>query len=310
MSPRNLFLLSGLLVILVLMYVVIQRAQQPPGVREALMVRLGKKSWAQADELRVWLGSEPDKVLRIVFRNGHWEVWGPSPRENFPRPAKESLVREFLTRLSQLSGEERVRGASYLAEFSLTEKAALHLAGFREKHRLFHLLVGKRGPYWDSTFVRLEGEQRVFLVPENLLARFAIWKEKPALPAVSSWVDLSILNPALSEVEAVSFSSGGKEVYILRRKKKGWILRFRGKEKEISAGEAERKLRILFPLMAQEVVSPEKKTREMGHLVVRTRLHTYTLILSRQGKDYFLRRSPYLYRIDKDTARRITELRD
>ncbi|RUM88132.1 MAG: hypothetical protein DSZ24_04565 [Thermodesulfatator sp.] len=307
MSSRNLLFLSGLFLILVLMYFIVQRAQRPETPRERVFVRVGQPSWAEADEVRVWLGRNKSQGFRLIFQDGRWEI-RPLGEKGFPRPAKEGLVRKLLQDLAHLSGERRMQGKAFWARVALTPEAALHLEGFREGQRLFTLLVGKRGPYWESSFFRLEGSEVIYLAPENLLARFEIWKETPEAPKIDPWVDLTVLSPPPSRVRSLVLYQGKKELFRLERGKEGYLLQKGGKTRKISAEEVERRLREVFPLFAQAVVAPRKFTPRF-RLVVKTDLRQEELLVGPWGKKSVLaRRGPYLFRLKAENWQKIEKL--
>ncbi|MBX6422396.1 DUF4340 domain-containing protein [Thermosulfurimonas sp. F29] len=308
MSPRNLVFLLGLLVILTVMYLVVQRAERPEGMREALLTRLGHRDWKDADEIRAWLGNSTRKLV-IRFSGGRWEVWGPSRRENFPHPAREALVERLLSDLSSLSGEERASGKDYEARFDLTPESALHIAGFRQGRELFHLLVGKRGPYWESCFVRLHGREEIYLIPENLLARFEIWSDKPAAPSIDPWVDKTVLSLDPGNLRKMAFFWRGSPLFLLKREKKGWTLEAGGKKRVLSGEEVTRRLRRIFPLLAEEVVSPQKFGTEEGILEVETETRPWRLLFSRGGREfYYVKKGSYVYRVRAEVVRKLKRL--
>ncbi|QJA06712.1 DUF4340 domain-containing protein [Thermosulfurimonas marina] len=306
MSPRNLFFLSGLLLLLVLMYVIAQRAERPEALKGRVFVRVGQPDWSRADEVRVWFGKERRQGFRLIFGDGRWEVL-PLEGKGFPRPAKEGLVRDLLKDLAELSGERRMEGRDYFARVALTPETALHLEGLREGRKLFSLLLGKRGPYWESTFFRLEGSEVIYLSPENLLARFEIWKEAPQPPKLDPWVDLTVLSPAPSGLESLVLYREGKEVFRLQREEEGFVWQ-RGKEtRKLAAKEVEKRLREVFPLFAEEVVPP-KKIPPRFRLVVKTSLREEELQVAPSGKVVFVRRGPYLFRVKAEDWKKIETL--
>lgn len=309
MSSRNLFFLTGLLVLLLVMYFVAQRMVRPPGIKEALLVSLGQPEWQRVDRLEIFLGSEPEKKLFLVKKKTGWEVLGSSPEENYPRPAKNSLIDNFLSDLSQLSGEERVSGKSFWERFLLTDEKALHVVGWRAEQEVFHLLVGKRGPYWDSTFVRLKDSEKVYLVPENLLARFEIWKEQPTTPSVDPWIDKEILVVNLPDLKKLSFVWKGKVLWRLEREKDRWWVEKEGRRREVN--EVEKKLREVFPLFAEKVLRPETFRKEIGRLELETKLATRESLsfgVSAQKGRYLAKKGPYVYELGSEVVEKLRKL--
>ncbi len=308
MSPRNLVFLAGLLVILFLMYFVVQRAERPEGIKEALLVRIGEETWRKADELRVWLGTHPEKVLTLKFSQGRWEIWGPSKKEDFPRPAKEAMIRRLLSDLASLSGEERARGKTYWETFYLTDKKALHLVGLRKGKEIFHILIGKRGPYWESCFVRPQSSEAVYLVPDNLLARFEIWSESPGEPSAEPWVDKTILTLAYPDLKSLALFWQGKRLYLLRKEKEAWLLTKKEHKRKMDPEEVKKRLRSFFPFFAEKVVPPEEFKKEIGRLEVKTKIFERKLLFGRSGEKFYVKSGPYVYEVKAETVKKLREL--
>ncbi len=309
MSPRNLLFLAALLVILALMYLVAQRSASPPGPREVLFVTLGSPEWQKVDRLRVFWGKSPEKALIFIRKEREkWEVYGPSP-EDFPHPAKKPLLKSLLADLSRLSGEERASGKAFWARFSVTEEEALHLVGLKGEKEVFHLLVGKRGPAWGSCFVRISGKEAIYLVPENLLARFEIWKETPEPPTLKPWVDLQILGGPIAEIKSLTLFWKDKRLWRVEKdqKKKWWLLK--GKKREAFT-EAENKLREILPLFAEEVLPPDSSGDPIGKLIMETTLgrSLELAILKDSRGEYLVKRPPYIYRLSKENLKRLQEI--
>jgi len=309
MSTRNLFFLTGILVILLGFYLVAQRSQRPPGIKETLLVSLGHPEWQKVDRLEIFLGSKPQKKLLLVKKRGRWEAFGSSSEENYPHPAKGSLIKEFLSDLSRLSGEERVSGKVFFKRFLLTEDKALHVVGWRGKQEVFHLLVGKRGPSWDSTFVRLKDSEKVYLVRENLLARFEIWKEHPVSPSLEPWIDKEVLAVDPANIKSLSFIWKGRVIWRLEKRKDRWFLEKAGHRQEVKG--VEKKLKAVFPLFAERVLRPESFQKEIGRLELETKLATKEVlswgVSSRKGR-YLVRHGPYVYELKSETVAKLRKL--
>ena len=306
MSSRNLFLLTGLLVFCLLMYFIAQRAGRPPGVEEALWISLGKPEWQNIDRLEVFLGSEPKKKLLLIKKDSGWEIRGPSAEENYPRPAKSSLIENFLSNLSRLSGEERVSDPSFWEKFGLTEEKSLHLVGWQGERKVFYLLVGKRGPYGESSFVRLKDSEKVYLVSENLLARFEIWDEAPASPSADPWIDKEILALDLAEIKKLSFFWKGKLQWRLERKKDRWLIEKGGRVKEVNG--VEEQLRALFPLFAEKVLRPESFRQEIGRLELETKLATREVLYFSDSPStgrYLVQKRAYVYEVSSEVVEKL-----
>ncbi len=299
MSRCTLILLALILALAVGVYFFTQHAAQHPGV-QTVYVPLGQRDWIKAEEIWVYQG-EPRKGFRLVKREEGWVIKGA-----FDKPACPALVKDFLKELAALSGEKRACGRGFFPRFRLTQKEALHIVLARDGQVLAHILVGKRGPRWQSTFVRLKGKDCIYLVPVNLLAKFDVWSKDPAPPKDKEFVRLSVFDEPLVKMKSLRFVGHGVS-WSLTRGKDRFFWQEGGTKKVLSPKEAQRFWQHLFPLYAEDLLPPEKFSREEAKLIYESRLGR-RVVLSLgpclQGKDQekvcVVKREGFVYRVRKD----------
>ncbi len=259
---------------------------------KSLLKPLGSKALKDADLIELTYDGK-DLTLKKVGER--WVIVS-----DFEKPAQKATVEEFLSTLAELVGEERAKGEKYFSRFKLGDKEALHVVLKAKGQELAHFLIGKRGPRWESTFVRLKGDKTVYLVPVNLLAKLEIWDENPKFPPEKSLVDLEVLTLPIDEIKELSFS-GPKTKWRLVLKGQKFLFTRGGQEKELKLEEGKKFLRKLFPILAEEVVPPEKFKGEEAVLSYLLRTgEKGKLFLVCEQKDCLVKRRKYVYRVKRE----------
>ncbi len=289
MKASHLSLLAVILICLVGIYLYQQRPKEvkPSEIYTRISPRIsldklvGIKAWkaSSAKEQE----SSAETSLNLTKKDHSWWVEVEREKVKFLAPAKLSRIKRLTTSLSELKGEKRASGAEILDTFSLKEDQALHLVLKSTGSILLNLLIGKRGPQWDSCFVRKEDSDHVYLVSKNLLSLFDIWDETAkACPEARPWVDLSVVTQGPMEIEGLSYSKGAKQWSLvtentktspegMQKSKEGekdkderekqevkWILIKNGKKKALAEKDVAAFLTRLFPLRALDVAPPQK----------------------------------------------------
>ncbi len=232
------------------------------------------------DEIEVWTGTtEKAAPLHLKKREQAWWVELNEQGTTFSAPAKPERLKRLVGHLNSLHGEKRAEGAAILDTFYLKDDQAMHLVLKENDKEKLHLLVGKRGPEWDSCFVRKNKADTVYLASNNLLGLFDIWSEEPKQdPEARPWVDLMIISQGPSEVEGLSYARGTTEWSLVQGKQGDsekekraepasgkpekteaeWVLTLNGQEQIKGSEEIRKFLSGLFPLRAVDVAPPEK----------------------------------------------------
>ncbi len=236
------------------------------------------------DEVTVWVNGE-DAGPRLVLKkeDGKWWVSTQDGNETFFAPCEEGRVKRLLESLKGIKGEERARGKDFFPTFNIGDDEALHFELKSGDYVVAHVLVGKRGAQWGTSFVRLNGDDRVFIVQKNLLSLVEIWDEKAEKsPSSKSWIELAIVKDGPGSIEGISYTATGtawslEQVSPQRtevkgtdnnvtngeeiKKEKSWVLVQNGVRKKISKEDVRDFLNSLFPLYANGVRSPKLASR-------------------------------------------------
>ncbi len=268
---------------------------------KTLLTPLGREIFKEADFIEIYQGKEK-KGFKLEREGERWILLS-----DFRKPAKDSLVEDFLKTLASLSGEERASGEKYFSRFGVDQDQGLHIVLKKDGKVLAHFILGRRGPQWESSFLRLEGEKKIYLVPTNLLAKLEIWEDKPAPPQEKAFLDLEVLSLPLDEIKELSFE-GPQISWRLKREDKKFVFQKDKREREISFLEGKKFLRKLFPLLAEEVVSPQefKKPEATLTYVLRNGLRG-RLYLGCQQKACLVKKREFVFRVKKENLKPLFE---
>ena len=230
------------------------------------------------DEVTAWVGTR-DKAatpLHLVKKDGTWWVELVRDGKGFRAPAKEERAKRLTGRMAGLFGERRAEGKGLFKTFHLGDSEALHIVMKSHGQERLHLLVGKRGPAWDSSFVRKKGDDTIYLAGINILSLFDIWAGTPEGPLEPRpWVELALVPYGPDEIEGLSYARGNRQWSLVhekepqeqsassgskaRGKEKGapaWTFTLNGKAARIKAGDARGFLSAVFPLRAKDCFPP------------------------------------------------------
>jgi len=229
-------------------------------------------SLESVNEIKAWTKRDQGPPFCIKRQEDSYWIEVQEDNSTFLAPCQKGRVRRLLESLRGLRGEERAKGKAHFKTFSIGDSTSLNIVLKKGDSILSHILVGERGPSWDTSFVRKEGDDRVFLVEKNLLSLFDIWNETAkANPSPGSWIDLGVVKDGYQDVEGVSYSGAGEVWSLTRssnvtsidhdkgsRKEGSWKLVRDGVEKGIQKDQAEDFLKAILPLYAKAVEPPGK----------------------------------------------------
>ncbi len=192
MKGRQLLILGGVLVALVIIGLVAKFAgtKEPGGLDEDILIEKFEPEKVAAIEF--YHGASPAKKVLLEKKDSKWVV--PAKHD---APADAKRIDEILKDLQGLGGEIRAREPSLFDQFEITQEQAIHLLlRGSSGSEMLHLLIGKSGGDWNSSFARKAGSNTIFVVDKPLLSRLGINQPKSGqLSGIDEmrWVDLLIL---------------------------------------------------------------------------------------------------------------------
>ncbi|MEZ5066368.1 MAG: DUF4340 domain-containing protein [bacterium] len=209
LSRKSLVGLAVLLVVLVLLSWATSSRYRPVEGGGFVDVLPAGADPGSAQTIRAWLGSMPDSAV-VLTRQG--EGWVLPSRWNWP--AKTDLVTRLLDDLKGLSGEKRAASKDVLTDFQCDDENGLHVvAQGPGGSELFHLIAGKAAAR-GGTFVRVAGQDDVYLTSASLRTSFGMFGDEPKAPDAKRWIDLNVCKTDRNEVDRLEIESGGSSLVL------------------------------------------------------------------------------------------------
>ncbi len=231
----------------------------------------------KVSSITAWVGEEENMEKGVVIQrhDGKWKITRREGGDTFWARAKQGKVERLISSLSGLKGDFRAGVSDVLDSFHISDKEGLHILVKDGDEILLHMIVGKKGDRWDTSYVRLAGSDKVYLVEKNLLSLFDIWSQWPvSQPSPRPWTDLTVISGLPKDVAALSYERGdlswalsrvtgpsadskGKEDGGATGEHGEWEFTMNGKKVRKSDQEVKRLLDRLMPLHATDVTAGE-----------------------------------------------------
>jgi hypothetical protein len=203
MNPRRMLIVAVLAVIAITSAIVVAnfRTESPREANELLYPELK----AQADSvkaIRIFKAGDA-RALEIVRAGDRWTL---TERNGYPIAAVKArnLVRALAN--AEIL-EEKTADESKYAALSVEDVKSADAKGIRVEFEgpgdVVNLIVGKDGPGGKSSFVRRVGEQKSWLVNEQLNAS----------PEARDWLDKDIVNISADRIQSATISTAGLKAY-------------------------------------------------------------------------------------------------
>ncbi len=217
MKPKQILFIVIAFAVLGVLYIVQQKGRTPVtqglGYEEVLGEPLAT---SDIRGFKCYLSGKEEEAVHVAREDEGWVV-----RSKFNAPAQESKVQELLDPLADLKGELRSSSDEVLEDYRIADDSAVHLVLFdAEGQEIKHLLLGKRGPAWNETFVRLSGSSDVYLVGENLRNPFGMHSEETTqAPESKTWCDLTLMKLSKGEIRRVEWVAPFRRVILEQQEK-------------------------------------------------------------------------------------------
>lgn len=271
MKSKQILMLGIVLAALLLVVMVGRLMREPAQTQIEEETLVGKFEPSAVASIEFYHGARPGETVKLK-KDGSWVV--PS---KYGARADEKRINNLLDDLRGLSGEVRADSEELLGDFGITEDLAVHLI-IKDSvgSQITHLLIGKAGPDWRSSFVRSAGSSSTYLVNVGLLSRLGVGR--PAEGPVTGiddalWLDLTIA-PGVDwkKATALSLRSPRTELSFKRVVEEGdrkkvdpqtaqWEVTAEGVPYAAQSQGVRGLLRSLENLRAEEVADPAKKDR-------------------------------------------------
>ncbi len=207
MSKKNLIVLAGAVVVL-LVISILQNTSHERRVRASDTKPVLAVDFQQDDINRVTIAYGAD-TTRVVLERlpDRWVV-----RSAWNHKADKKKIDDLLKELQGLRGEFRSDAASVLPDYGFTDSTAVRITLYgKEWEPLFTLQIGDRPKRGGGAFVRLEGQDTVYLTRANLLGRMGLYSG-PAAPKNRHFLDLQVWKGDRLDVDAITLYHDGSEM--------------------------------------------------------------------------------------------------
>lgn len=129
-----------------------------------------------------------------------------------------STLDSFFDAVLSMEGEPRGESQELHKELGLEKDKALHILFHGDGKVLEHLLVGKRAPGFNRSFVRREAENMAYVVTSNLNQKVGCSSDEEK-PSSQTWADLAMWKLDKEKIEHISLLAPGT-LFELERKEK------------------------------------------------------------------------------------------
>ncbi|MGL4368487.1 MAG: DUF4340 domain-containing protein [Spirochaetota bacterium] len=163
------------------------------------------KPWkGEADEFSIKKGSSSE--IRIYKKDGAWLVGAAG------YPADASTVQILEKKMRDLSFSDFVTKKEFYERFDLTDDKAVHVTVKENGKVLRELLIGKKSPAGEQSYVRLPSEKEVYLAGGNLAFEFG--------REMDSFRDRRLMNATVDSISSVKVAYKGSSFVLKRRETK------------------------------------------------------------------------------------------
>ncbi|KPJ50475.1 MAG: hypothetical protein AMJ41_01320 [candidate division Zixibacteria bacterium DG_27] len=203
MKKKTLYTLLGALVVLIVIYLIQLSTHTKVSVEESTVRIFPDFSPKAVAKIEAYQDTAAEKRLVLEKSHQRWVV-----KSNFNAKAQERQIEKLLESLKAMRGQLRSSKEELLSDFQIGEEETFHLVLYdKQGTELSHLLVGKKGPDWKSSFVRHFGESKVYLASENLLTQFGIYGEGERKLDSNRWTDLKVFDFTEKELTRMAINT-------------------------------------------------------------------------------------------------------
>ena len=211
MKTRNLIILAAVVVLLG----VVSQWQRCSHERDtskaaSAVVVAGEFTRDTLSRVAIGYGDEDDAVALAKQPQG-WVV-----ETAWDAPADDQKIDNLLKDLSDLSGEFRSDSADVLADYGLTDDAALRIRGFdADGQELLSVDVGKKSERGRGDFVRVPGQNAVYLSQKSILNQLGIYGD-PEAPASKHFIALQAVREDRQDIDRLVLRDGKETLDLVK----------------------------------------------------------------------------------------------
>lgn len=208
MKNKSFIILIAVLGALILVYVIQQVSTGKKSVGESLIQLFPDLNPSSVNYIKVYKQEYPDSGLAFAKKDGQWVV-----TSYYDAPGKQSDIEKILQDMKGLMGEVRSTKPELFDDYEITDDVALHLEFLGpDSSEITHFLAGKGVPQASrSSFIRLYGNDTVYMANENFISRFAVWNAEPSkkMP-INRWIELKMTDVNKEDVRSIEIKAKRK----------------------------------------------------------------------------------------------------
>lgn len=211
MKPRNLVILAVVVVALAGISLM-QKSSHERDTSQATttVVVAGEFTRDGLSRISIGHGAE-DEVVALALQPDGWVV-----ASAWNAPADEQKIDVLLTSLSDLSGEFRSDSAEVLANYGLSDEAALRIRALDAAgQNALAVDVGKKAEGGRGDFVRRPDESAVYLTQTSILSQLGIYGEATP-PKSTHFVALQVVKEDRQDIDRLIVLNGGEALDLVK----------------------------------------------------------------------------------------------
>ncbi|MEW5692410.1 MAG: DUF4340 domain-containing protein [Candidatus Hydrogenedentota bacterium] len=166
-------------------------------------------AFTETETLKITFVNQYDSKIIIVRQNDNWVI---RDKENYP--VEKESIKNFFIELEKIKRGDLVSEKKenfYKYELEETQVTSIILESAKDK---IHVIVGKRGSYAGSNYIRIKEEPYALLVPSSL----KMFTDK----TLREWYKKQITDFNPREITEYKLSKDQKEIFYSIRMDTGW----------------------------------------------------------------------------------------
>ncbi|MBN2010172.1 DUF4340 domain-containing protein [candidate division KSB1 bacterium] len=273
MKEKQLYILAGVFVVLLLVYFVTKPHIETVNIDEIVQtVVFGVSKDAVADvEVYKETGG---KEIRMEFTKQEDNQWRTPT--TFNAKVREYNMNRLLDDVLEMTGKVATDDPKHQEMFEITDNMGIHLLLKDQAEKpLVNLIIGKRGEDFNSGFVRFGDKEKVYRVDKNILSALGVNGSLDTLSHFNtkSFIDLNAIKEDKAKLHLAGLVKNRKEMVIQKVEKEAapvvendttqaapkakeyeWVLLKGEKQTPLDQKEVENFLRDVTSIYTQEVV--------------------------------------------------------
>ena len=161
---RITYIVLGIIIVVLSLYLALRQRDR----MQYTLPRLEPLSALEVETLKI---EQAGRILKIVRSEETWQIQPEGYR------ADRAAIEEMIKTVAELQLTELVSVTGNYSRYDLDEQSRIRVTAFKKEKVLRRFDLGKRSPNYNHTFIRIDGDDRVFQTPGNPGAVFGLSKD-------------------------------------------------------------------------------------------------------------------------------------